>query len=92
MTSTAVVNRYANALADVVVSPASGIEPAAAIAQLERFPLSGPLWREGGSRTERSLIVGPYRLFYTVSAEAVHIGLLQHVRRGPGTADLTLLP
>jgi F-type H+-transporting ATPase subunit delta len=37
VTSTAVVNRYANALADVVVGPAAGIDPAAAIAQLRQF-------------------------------------------------------
>ena len=72
--------------------PAFLAELAAAIAQLERFPLSGPLWRASQSLTRRSLIVRPYRLIYVVSEEAVHISLLQHVRRGPGTADLTLLP
>jgi plasmid stabilization system protein ParE len=78
--------------ADARGLPAFLTELAAAIAQLERFPLSGPLWRESRSVTRRSLIVGPYRLIYAVSEEAVHLGLLQHVRRGPGTADLTLLP
>jgi F-type H+-transporting ATPase subunit delta len=37
MISSAVVNRYANALADVVLSPASDVEPAEAIAQLRDF-------------------------------------------------------
>lgn len=37
MTSTSVVNRYANALADVVVSPGSGIEATVAIEQLLAF-------------------------------------------------------
>ncbi len=37
MTSSAVVNRYANALVDVVVSPASGIDPALAVSQLRSF-------------------------------------------------------
>ena len=37
MTSSVVVNRYANALADVVVSPSAGIEAAAAIEQLKSF-------------------------------------------------------
>ncbi len=37
MTSTAVVNRYANALADVVVSPSAGIEAPVAIEQLRSF-------------------------------------------------------
>lgn len=37
MTSSVVVSRYANALADVVVSPSAGIEPAAAISQLRAF-------------------------------------------------------
>lgn len=37
MTSSAVVNRYANALADVVVSGRAGIDPAVAVAQLKSF-------------------------------------------------------
>jgi F-type H+-transporting ATPase subunit delta len=37
MTSSAVVNRYANALADVVVSPRAGIDPAVAVSQLKSF-------------------------------------------------------
>src|ERR1700688_4079052 len=37
MTSSAVVNRYANALVDVVVSPSAGIDPARAVEQLRTF-------------------------------------------------------
>jgi F-type H+-transporting ATPase subunit delta len=37
MTSSAVVNRYANALVDVVVSPSAGIDPARAVGQLQAF-------------------------------------------------------
>jgi F-type H+-transporting ATPase subunit delta len=37
MISSAVVNRYANALVDVVVSPSSGIDPALAVNQLRSF-------------------------------------------------------
>jgi len=37
VTSSAVVNRYANALADIVVSPQAGIDPAVAVAQLRSF-------------------------------------------------------
>jgi F-type H+-transporting ATPase subunit delta len=37
MTSSAVVNRYANALVDVVVSPSAGIDPARAVEQLQTF-------------------------------------------------------
>jgi F-type H+-transporting ATPase subunit delta len=37
MTSSAVVNRYANALVDVVVSPSAGIDPARAVEQLRAF-------------------------------------------------------
>lgn len=37
MTSSAVVNRYANALVDVVVSPSAGIVPARAVEQLKTF-------------------------------------------------------
>lgn len=37
MTSSVVVNRYANALADVVVSPSAGIEASAAVEQLKSF-------------------------------------------------------
>jgi F-type H+-transporting ATPase subunit delta len=37
MTSSAVVNRYANALVDIVVSPSAGIEPAQAVSQLRSF-------------------------------------------------------
>jgi F-type H+-transporting ATPase subunit delta len=37
MISSAVVNRYANALADVVLSPDSGIQPPQAIEQLRAF-------------------------------------------------------
>jgi len=37
VTSTAVVNRYANALADVVVSERAGIDPTSAISQLRSF-------------------------------------------------------
>jgi F-type H+-transporting ATPase subunit delta len=37
MISSAVVNRYANALADVVLSPNSDVEPPEAIAQLRSF-------------------------------------------------------
>ena len=37
MTSSAVVNRYANALVDIVVSPSAGIDPAQAVSQLRDF-------------------------------------------------------
>jgi F-type H+-transporting ATPase subunit delta len=37
MTSSAVVNRYANALVDVVISPTSEIDPATAVGQLRLF-------------------------------------------------------
>jgi len=37
MISPAVVNRYANALADVVLSPNSGVQPAEALEQLRSF-------------------------------------------------------
>jgi F-type H+-transporting ATPase subunit delta len=37
MTSSAVVNRYANALVDVVISPSSEIDPATAVGQLRSF-------------------------------------------------------
>lgn len=37
MISSAVVNRYANALVDVVVSPSAGIDPALAVQQLRAF-------------------------------------------------------
>jgi F-type H+-transporting ATPase subunit delta len=37
MTSTAVVNRYASALVDVVISPSAGIDPALAMQQLRAF-------------------------------------------------------
>ena len=37
MTSSAVVNRYATALADVVVSQAGGIDPGKAVEQLRAF-------------------------------------------------------
>jgi F-type H+-transporting ATPase subunit delta len=37
MTSSAVVNRYANALVDIVVSQSSGIDPALAVSQLRDF-------------------------------------------------------
>jgi F-type H+-transporting ATPase subunit delta len=37
MTSSAVVNRYANALVDVVVSSSAGIDPARAVEQLKAF-------------------------------------------------------
>lgn len=37
MTSSAVVNRYASALVDVVVSPSAGIDPAKAVQQLRSF-------------------------------------------------------
>jgi F-type H+-transporting ATPase subunit delta len=37
MTSTAVVNRYASALVDVVVSSSAGIDPATALLQLRSF-------------------------------------------------------
>jgi F-type H+-transporting ATPase subunit delta len=37
MISSAVVNRYANALADVVLSPDSGVQPPQAVAQLRAF-------------------------------------------------------
>ena len=37
MTSSAVANRYANALVDVVVSPAAGIDPKLAVQQLRTF-------------------------------------------------------
>jgi F-type H+-transporting ATPase subunit delta len=37
MTSSAIVNRYANALVDIVVSPNSGIDPARAVGQLREF-------------------------------------------------------
>jgi F-type H+-transporting ATPase subunit delta len=40
MTSSAVVNRYANALADVVVSPSAGIDPGKAVEQLRAFDLA----------------------------------------------------
>lgn len=37
MTSTAVVNRYANALVDVVLGPGAGMKPADAVSQLRAF-------------------------------------------------------
>jgi F-type H+-transporting ATPase subunit delta len=37
MTSETVVNRYAHALADVIVEPTSGVSPAEAVAQLRSF-------------------------------------------------------
>ena len=37
MTSPTIVNRYANALADVVIAPHSEVAPAAALAQLRSF-------------------------------------------------------
>lgn len=37
MISSAVVSRYANALADVVLSPASGLDPAQSVEQLRSF-------------------------------------------------------
>lgn len=37
MISSAVVNRYANALVDIVIGPASGMEPAVAVSQLRSF-------------------------------------------------------
>lgn len=37
MTSATIVNRYANALADVVIAPNSGVPPADALAQLRTF-------------------------------------------------------
>jgi F-type H+-transporting ATPase subunit delta len=37
MTSSAVVNRYANALVDIVVSERAGIDPASAVQQLRSF-------------------------------------------------------
>jgi F-type H+-transporting ATPase subunit delta len=40
MTSATIVNRYANALADVIVAPDSGISPADAVAQLRLFDAS----------------------------------------------------
>jgi F-type H+-transporting ATPase subunit delta len=40
MISSAIVSRYANALADVVLAPDSGIEPAQAIGQLRSFAVA----------------------------------------------------
>lgn len=37
MTSSAIVNRYANALVDIVVSPQAGVDPTAAVRQLRDF-------------------------------------------------------
>ena len=54
MTSSAVVNRYANALADVVVSPGAGIDPAAAVAQLRSFGAA-----VGASRELRIVMASP---------------------------------
>jgi len=63
-----------------------------ALAQISRFPRSGGAWRHGDDPRFRALLVGRYRLLYVVHDEHVSIELLQHVRRGPGTSDLTLLP
>jgi F-type H+-transporting ATPase subunit delta len=54
MTSSAVVNRYANALAEVVVSPKSGLEPAAALSQLRAFGEAAK-----GSRELRIVLASP---------------------------------
>lgn len=62
-----------------------------AIAQLERFPWSGPVWRDGEAADQRALLVAPYLLVYAVSDTAVHLVRLHHVRRAPGEPDLTLL-
>jgi F-type H+-transporting ATPase subunit delta len=51
MISTAVVNRYAHALADVVTAPASAIQPADAVAQLHKF------WESAGTVHELQLIL-----------------------------------
>ena len=64
----------------------------AALGQIERFPWSGAAWRDGDDPRVRALLVGPYWLIYFVHDEHIGIELLQHVRRGPGAADLTLLP
>lgn len=63
-----------------------------ALAQIARFPQSGGAWRNGDDPRFRALLVGRYRLLYVVHDDHVSVELLQHVRRGPGAADLTLLP
>ena len=51
MISATVVNRYANALADVVTSPSSAIQPADAVAELHKF------WESAGTVRELQLIL-----------------------------------
>lgn len=51
MISTTVVNRYANALAEVVTAPTSAIPPADAVAQLHRF------WDSAGAVHELQIIL-----------------------------------
>jgi len=63
-----------------------------ALRQIDRFPRSGGVWRDGEDPRVRALLVGPYWLIYVVHDEYVSIELLQHARRRPGVADLTLLP
>src|SRR5579884_283125 len=54
MISPAIVSRYANALADVVMSPTSGLQPQEAIAQLRAF---GAAYK--GSRDLRLVLASP---------------------------------
>ena len=54
MISPAVVNRYANALADVVLSPDSGVQPPQAIEQLRSFDAAVE-----SSRDLRSVLASP---------------------------------
>ncbi|MCE9603209.1 MAG: hypothetical protein K8S21_13475 [Gemmatimonadetes bacterium] len=63
-----------------------------ALGQIDRFPWSGGVWRDGDDPRVRALLVGPYWLIYVVHDEHVSVELLQHARRRPGAADLTLLP
>jgi len=54
MISSAVVNRYANALADVILSPGSDVQPLAAIEQLRAFDATVQ-----GSSDLRSVLASP---------------------------------
>src|SRR3984885_15036834 len=54
MISSAVVNRYANALADVVLSPGSDVKPPGAIEQLRAFDATVQ-----GSSDLRSVLASP---------------------------------
>ncbi|HEX4274069.1 MAG TPA: ATP synthase F1 subunit delta [Bryobacteraceae bacterium] len=54
MISSVVVNRYANALADVIVAPESGVKPSDAIQQLRAFDSTVE-----GSRDLRAVLASP---------------------------------